>query len=229
MSEVPDTLLFMVEPVNGHDGELIARLVGILNSEKDPERVVNAGAFIELAVGDNSPLPGVIILRDGQHVVPGSVLERRLRAQRPVSPEVWLGLVADRLTELVEFGVAEDFLVTALRDQVSGMYERLADLGEAKVSRTEAREGMLATADDPVALERYRDRVAERDPAVLELTLEQVADGLRDMAERLADPDADEATRHWSMYETWRTDCQEVLSDEQIDLWGQRRATRRMG
>jgi death-on-curing protein len=211
----------------GADGELVSRILDLLDSTTDPRRIVDAGPFVELAIGDNSPLPGVVLVREGHDPVPGTVLAERVRRLRRVGPTEWLDLLEDRLTEIVEFGVAEDFLAAALRDRVTSMYERFANVGEAAANRERSREGLLATCDDEPALERFRQRVAERDPSVRELTIEQFAEQVRAMADRLLKaPDADEAVNHWAALDAWRRDVASLLSDDVVSTWSERRVFR---
>lgn len=210
--------------LSGEEGELISRFIELLGTPSDPHRIVNAGTFVEVAIGDNSPLPGVVVVEEGHEPVPGTVLAERVRTLRRVTPTEWLHLLEQRLREIVEFGLAEDFLCEALRDMVTEMYEDFADVGEAERKRASSRAGILAMCDDPEALEGFRQRVARRDPSVDDLTREQFADQMREMAERLLRaPDADEAVNKWAALDAWRRDVETLLPDEAIATWRDRR------
>ncbi len=198
-------------------------------ADGDQDRLGNTGVFVELAVGDRGPLPGVTYVHDDMEPAQGSVLARKLETTRRVGADEYVALLAERLREVMEFGIAEAFLVRSLRDHLTEWHRSLADVGQTSERRADTRQAMLETANDPVRLERYRERLADQDPKYRDMPLNEVAAGLRDMVERtLPEPDADEAAARWASLERWLRDLQEWLPDDAFDAWSDQRIRRRL-
>lgn len=230
MSACPGYVLTVTNPtaITGAHGELIARLIQLLRGNgpvADTDRVKNLGFWVLYAVGNNSPLARAVVLDDvNERPTPGTMLERQLQTGRAVTAEQWLELLNSRLLEIIDFGIEEEFLVVALRDRITRFVDEFADVGSTAEKRARGRAHMLALADDPEYVERFRDDRAAENPAYANKPLEDVAEELRETAERLLhDPSADDAKAAWSAKDAWDRDVAALLDDEVVDEWTTKR------
>jgi hypothetical protein len=184
----------VTDPISGHPGELIDRLMAVL---ADPAKMWgrDLGGYVEMAVG-GSQLASVMPVTGTPK--PGTVAERAIAGgARPVDGSEYLAVIRDRLIELVRGGVREDFLVRALRTELDLWLAKMADTGETDQQRREFREMVAENAGDDEDAQRRAKRIEEL----------------------LPDTTAEAATTAWSQQQGWLRSSREVLSDEVLDGW----------
>ncbi len=206
------------DPLTGESGELIHRLLAVIgeSGSSGSSGILTCQMLLAIAVGGE---PANVFI--DRPTVPGTVgAEMRESAARVVSDEEWLDLVSRRLSHLVNQGVDEGFLVRALRDMLTVEQERLSDFGEGFDKRKEMRDRLRHDAEDPSAIEEFRQKLITNNPGATAFNADQVADRMREMADRiLREPDADEATARWSEMAAWNARVARHLSDQVIEVW----------
>lgn len=190
--------------------QAIENFLEVLSSEPadDPHRLTDAGSFVALAVGGEptyfTPLEG--------EPPPGTILAAIHAEGTTVSNSEWIALLRSRLHEVVNAGVDPLFLMRSIAYYVADWYRSLADTGRADNSRANSREDMLAIAEDPSRLSAYRLRLIEQDPKYGEQSDEEIANGLRRLADKLAPVSPEEAVDHWSKLQAWERDSAQILA-----------------
>ena len=219
-----------VDEVTGNDGELIERLIAVIHASAnvDPGRVYNTGMFIVASIGGDD-LERVVPTTPGdEELRPDSIGAQMRRDLTNVSMSEWTELIRRRVRELNATGVSESFLVEALRNVVTTMYEDGADVQRINEQSEAIRERLRALLKDQAALKAYQRQVAQAEPAFGELQIDQVADKIREFAESqlFSAVEVDQASERWTQLEAWRRDVDELLSDDVIGEWDLARARR---
>jgi hypothetical protein len=115
--------------IEGQPGELLDRLVELLNSDALGEREwYSVSIWAEMFVGGRVFRQ---IVPDTGPPTPGSVNEMQRRRHQVVSREAYFKLLRERLGELTASGVEEAFLVRGLRHAIRQELESLADVRAA--------------------------------------------------------------------------------------------------
>jgi hypothetical protein len=213
-----------VDEIEGLPGELVDRLIDLMNSDALGERawydvtsyatVFIGGTALQTAVPDTggTPAPGTV----GEHIRQSGELASR---------EEYFELIRDRLRELVANGVEEAFLVRSLRDAVHQMLEHMADVGAGDRKRAELRDHFLRTADDPARIAAFRARLAESDASAETLSDDEVAAMLRQTAggDFLGPTSPESAVERWAMLTRWDEQVASLLPDAAFEEWHLRR------
>lgn len=138
--------------LTGDDGELVGRLVEVADSDRpdDPHWWLDVSGVIARAIGGCDHLAP----HSDRRSADGTTYWEHEGGREVVARITWMNHLRLRLAALVESGVAEDFLVVALRDAV----ER--ELGPLRSGST----GAPAPAVDPPAppRTRYDEWIAEQ-------------------------------------------------------------------
>jgi hypothetical protein len=209
----------------GVDGELVDRLISAVNSSHERDWL-NIVWFLVFAVGGDDL--DRLEPDSGREPSPGSVAaERRTRLQL-VSRDAYFRHIRNRLMQLVQSGVREDFLVRALRDELTTNCQMLANTEAGNTKREELRDSLERRATDPEFIAVFRARLAAKDPSAALLTDDEVGARLRNMAsmtEPMSKADEQEA---WNRAARWNEQA-EALSDRVIALWKERYAFRVTG
>lgn len=215
----------MDDEPKGVDSELVDRLIAAVNSPHERDWL-NMVWFLVFAVGGDEL--DRLEPDSGHEPRPGSVAaERRARLQL-VSRDAYFRHIRNRLTQLVRSGVREDFLVRALRDELTTNCQILANTEAGNTKREELRESLERRALDPEFIAVFRARLAAKDPAAGLLSDDEVGDRLRNMAsmtEPMSKADEQEA---WNRATRWNEQA-EAVSDRVIVLWKDRYAMRAIG
>jgi hypothetical protein len=185
-----------VEDLTGADGELIERLMGIV--DRDPDGVDHWWADVSGVVADAIGGCSDIAPQTDRRSDTGEVAWEH-RGNREVVPRVvWMNRLRLRLAGLVGEGMAEDFLVRALRDHVG------------------ARLRAVASTETPSARSRYDEWIAEQATGTENLELSLVARALMapDAGAAPASPAAD----------VWTSAVTSCIDEPAIGAW--RRARR---
>jgi len=212
-----------VDAVKGHPGELIDRLIDLLNSDALGDGEWSNVSFYAVYFLGGRTLRSV--LPDTGPPVPGSVGEMRRQEQEVVNRARYFELIRERLGELVANGLEEAFLVWSVRDAIRQMLESMADVGTGDRNREEMRTLLERQAEDPAAIAAFRATLAEREPSAEKLSDEEVAARLRNMARLplLQPTSPDEAAQKWAMLTHWDQQAAALLPDATFDEWRRRR------
>lgn len=203
--------------IEGNPGELVDRFVDAVNSP-DEHDWQDLSFFVVATVGGEefaSAIP------DTGPPVPGSYGEKLRETYAVVSREDYFRRMAVRLYRLVAFGLREDFLVRALRDELTARCQELARTEEGDTRVEELRASIERGASDPERIADFRARLAARDPEAGQMTDAEVADRLRSLASRLQPISHDSAKDRWSRVTRW-THRAEAVSDAAIAGWWDR-------
>jgi hypothetical protein len=209
--------------VEGRPGELLDRLIELLNSDElGNDEWYNVSSWATYFVGGQT-LRNVV--PDTGPPMPGSVGEMRRQQHAVVSREEYFELIRERLGDLVADGLEEAFLVRSVRDAVRAMLESMADVGKGDRNREEMRTLLEQQAEDPAAIAAFRAMLAERNPSAETLSDEEVAARLRDMARlpHLQPTSPEEATQKWTVLTRWDQQAASLLPDAVFDEWRLRR------
>ncbi|MDQ6879254.1 MAG: hypothetical protein M3082_16485 [Candidatus Dormibacteraeota bacterium] len=214
----------MDEP-DGVAGELIDRLLWAVNAPEGRDWL-DHGFYLVFAVG-GPELAG--IEPDSGPPVPGSYGEKVRATRQVVSRDEYLDRIGERLAALVLSGVREDFLVRALRNELTAHMQTYAQTEATKDKRDARREEIEQHARDPEFIAAFRERMAKRDPEDAKLSDQAIAGRLRDMARRVGKPMfREEEERAWASSARW-IERSKVVSDEVLEKWADRYAQRVIG
>lgn len=211
----------MAEPVTGEGGELIDRLLEIVDDSapEAPEGFwYNLGAALVVYIG--GPPAGVYV-DTGRDLPPDSIGARH-RAERPnVDRAGWFRLIRTQMERLASAGLLEHILIRGLRDELTHWLNAMADTGPGDENRAWLREHILKASDDPAQIAEFRARRSESEPALEAMTDDEVAQVMRGEASSpMLDPiDEDHALSRWVDVERWSRRCDELLSDEVLHEW----------
>jgi hypothetical protein len=185
-------------PVTGADGELIERLLALL--EREPPGTHLWAAKLAPVLGAQlggclAPLHLDVGIAYDEATLGAAVREGR----KSVALSVYLAEMRNRLKELVASGMSESFVVVAARNYLSDFLGRMADLETFQQQRDEQQNALLRRMDAP---DTDEETIAD-----LRRILEVVqATGLDEPAARVADKGA------WA-------DASTLVSDDVIDEW----------
>lgn len=154
----------------------------------DELRRYDCPAYIAAAIGG---LPSDIV-DDPDRLTPGSYLHKRWLAGGTVEPDEWFEAFEQRVRDLVDDGMDPAFLVEAILDDLDRRYELMANTERANAARQRDRNGMLSILSDAEELERYRQRTVARSPELADLSIDEAAEQLRRLVERLPPIELDE-------------------------------------
>ena len=203
------------DAVSGDDGELIARLIGVVNIDG---RWYELSWYLVFAVGGRRL--DEILPDTGVEPTPGSVGEELRRTHELVSRAAFFDAIGDRLTQLVRSGLREDVLVRALRDDLTARLREFTEVEDANRRREELRQNLEQRASDPVEVARFREAMAESDPErAAALTDDELAAEIRRLGERLSPIPIEGELRAWAEHDQWIESIEAVLSDEAINKW----------
>ena len=203
--------MLFCSPLDDDPGALIEDFLSVLSASPvdDPHRIVNAGAYVGLAV-EGKPFE-THVLHGTESPSPGSVLGHLHAEGRTATQEAWTVMLRDRLHTLVGTGIDAAFLVRGLVHYVADWYAMQADIGEAKDRRASMREDLYAIADDPSRLAEYREHLTAQGSGTGRSD-DEIASDLRRMGDRLAPPTAEEVTERWTAADAWRRDTERFLA-----------------
>lgn len=200
--------------IEGNPGELVDRFVDAVNAP-DEHDWQNLSFFVVATIGGEELASAV---PDTGPPVPGSYGERLRETHTVVGREDYFHLIAVRLYRLVASGLREDFLVRALRDELTARCQGLARTEEGDTRVEELRTSIERGAKDPVRIADFRARLAARDPEAARMTDAEVADRLRSLASHLQPISHESAKDRWASVERWATHA-EAVSDAVIAEW----------
>lgn len=209
-----------MEELRGRPGELLDRLVELLNSDALGERgwsnvsrlaTFFLGGMLSSVVPDTGP------------PVPGSVGEAMQGLYEVVSRETYFELIRERLGELVSSGLEEEFLARSVRDAIRQRLESLADTGKADSNREKSRRYLEKLVEDPAGLEEGRRIIAASDPSAETLSDDQIVQELHELAGMFLPTSPDEAVDKWALLTNWNEQATSLLSDVILDEWRVRR------
>ena len=194
---------------NSDPNEPIESFLRILQVEPDddPHRLTNAGSYVALAVGgdatyytplDEDPAPDTVLA------------EKKANGQTLPSVE-WIRLLRQRLLEIADTGVDPVFLTRSLAHYVADWYRSMGDTARADEDRARSREGMLSLVEDPAKLDSYRRRLAALDPEYASKSDDEIAEGLRRVADKMRPTSPDEALGRWASLRAWERDAADFL------------------
>jgi len=207
------------DEVKGVPGELIDRFIWAIDSPSEHDWS-NLGFYVRFALGGDQ-FAG-IDPDTGKEPAPGTVGAKRRETRRVVSRDEYISRMEDRLAELVLSGVREDFLVRALRDELTGHVRWFADVEEGTTRRQEMKESIERDIQDPDFLANYRKLMARRDPEAGKLDDKTLIERLRDTAEHIGKPVSREQEREaWEASERWNERAA-VISDDVLATWRER-------
>jgi hypothetical protein len=209
-----------VSHVQGLPGELIDRLVSLLNSDALGEgEWYNVAEYVVLFIGG-------VILQDvvadnGREPKPGSVGEWMGQQHEVVDRSRYFELIRDRLYELAGYGMDEPFLVQSVRDGVRRELESGAKLDEADRHPAETREGLEDALRDPAKLAELHTRPADRYPEARTFSEDEFVALMRKMAEAevLRPVSADDAKDAWVRLSNWDDQANLFLPDDIFMEW----------
>jgi hypothetical protein len=214
-------MLRRVDDLEGTDGELIDRLIKLMNSDalgpSGWETVSFYAAYVLRGTALTEAHP------DTGEAAPGTVGEWIRQRGDVVSRDAYFGLIADRLAELVKFGLDEEFLVRSLRDAARRWLEHFGDTGTADRNRAKFREPLERALEDPAEFAAWRTRIANSDPLAASQSDEELMESLRRMVEFLKPTSAESATEAWASLARWDDQVAAILSDQVFDDWRMRR------
>lgn len=203
--------------VQGRSGELIDRLIMLLNNDAlGEDEWFNVTRFVEFFIGGRAL--GEVVPDTGPPV-PGSIGEMRRQQHVVVSREKYFELLGERLRQLVAYGVEEAFFVRSIRDAVRRQLESFADVETANRSRANSRANIERMMHDTAAIAEFRAEVAKTHPAAEALSDEQIVERLRAMAERLRETSPEEALTKWAALTQWDRQAGVILPDAIFDQW----------
>ena len=209
--------------LKGDAGELVTRLVDAVFSPEDRDWI-DLGIFLAHAVGGDGL--DRIMPDDGSETVPGTMGALMRKTAEVVSRDEYSRRVASRILGLVRSGVREDFLVRALRDELTATMQHMAQTEGGSLRRETDAASMRATADDPAAIATHRGSLAKRDPEAAMLTDEEIAKRLREAAAYLGKPvPKEQELDRWARSTRWNERAQAV-SDRVIAIWDARNTER---
>jgi len=206
----------------GVDGELVDRLLEAMNSP-DAEDWANLGWFMVYAVGGDELTS--VVPDTGKEPNPGSVAAEKRKTHGLVNRDEYFRRMRARLLRLIRSGVREDFLVSALRNELTSHLQRFAQTEAADDRRQATRERLEHIAASPERIAEFRDTLARRDPEALKRSDQEIARDLRRMAESVGPITRAEAEEAWSRVTRWN-ERREVISDAVIAEWEDRYARR---
>lgn len=211
----------MADPI-GADGELVDRLLAAVNSSHDRDWV-ELGWFLIFAVGGAELM--AIEPDTGREPPPGSVGEKRRKTSELVTRSSYIDRIRRRLLSMVRSGVREDFLVRALRDDLTAHCHEFARTEAANTRREEFRARIERGAASAETLAAFRASLAEDDPAAALLNDDQIAQRLRDMASSdLLKPMSRENEQDaWDRTSRWNDQVAAAVSDQALAVWMDRR------
>jgi hypothetical protein len=212
-----------VEEIKGAQGELIDRLIALLNGDALGEGMwYNVGRYAQMFLG------GAALNRvdpdTGEEPAPGSLGELIRRARQVVSREQWFDVIRGRLDDLVQSGMYEAFLVRSIRDSIRRFLDYSgADIAEGERNRAEMREKIQRMLEDPAELAAFRTLLADADPSAEVLSDDEVYARLRNMAESslFRPTSADDATERWVVLDNWDRQVDALLPDRVFSEWTQ--------
>jgi hypothetical protein len=189
-------------PITGADGELVERLVALLDRAPDdyPAWWSDYGLMVGIRVGVALP-----VAYDHQ-AVPRSVLAESIRQQ---------------LMHLIE-EVDEAFLVRALRRDLDDFAQGSADTKAWDDRAAEFRAFQQQVIDDPEIRAEWRDRMTMQRPEYAGMSDDEMIADARRTLERspMAQPvDADEAGRRWAASQAWLAASESLLGEKIIEHW----------
>jgi len=136
-----------------------------------------------------------------------------------VSRDEYLSRIRERLAALVLSGVREDFLVRALRNELTAHMQTYAQTEATKDKREARQEEMEQHARDPKFIAVFREGMAKRDPEAAKLSDQAIAGRLRDMARWAGKPmSREEEEKAWASSARW-IERSKVVSDEVLEKW----------
>jgi hypothetical protein len=216
-----------VSDFEGLNGELVDRLIDLLNSDELGEGGwYNVGEYAAFHIGGRTL--DSVIADTGRPPRPGSVLEEEMRRRKLVSRDEYFQTMRQRLSDLVASGLDEAFLVRGLRDEIRRHLSHMADTGHGDRNRAETRERLERMADDPGRIAAFRAQVAKSDPAYENLSDDDIAERLRKMAdsELLMPTSPDAALDRWAALTHWDEQAATLLPDAGFEEWYSRMARR---
>jgi hypothetical protein len=199
--------------LTGARGELINRLLWVVDQD-DPPLVGRwwADVGLILAVCAGGSAGRVMPVRDpSAHPRPTEPVGGIPRVERAA----YLDILRVRLTEVVNGGMHELFLVRALRDEVGAFLA--TDYQTARMRRDQFRDVVLAALDD----ERLRAIIRTRSQRFTQLNDTEMIVELRDMAEggTTATLAPTEAVARWAAQQAWDQLAAEAIADDRLDRW----------
>lgn len=216
----------VMNEVQGTDGELIDRFMTVIDSGDDDEWTLLAilvaftigGRELDRAVPDTGaqPIPGTM----------GAIIRE---THGPLRRNEYFGCIRRRLVDLVESGVREDFLIRALRDDLTVHLQEFAQTEAADTRREKTRAQLESDAADPQRIADFRARLAGTDPDAANATDEELAEQLRGLAASLAPISREQRQKAWAQITRWNRRT-EALSDHALATWAEivsSRASRR--
>jgi hypothetical protein len=193
MTDLPDA-----PEITGEAGELVQRLCMALDAPAlDFSEFMTASVYLTHSLGFGS--------------VPFSGEE----GQRPEH----LRQLNDRVMYLIDLGVDEAFLVSALRDVLTKQVDDFADVQKTADKRAKFTDHMREALDDPAEMAAYRQRMEDSWPEISQETDEEFRAHLESAISHLGPPDADSAAGSWAHRDHWKDACEKYLSDDIIDMW----------
>ena len=216
-----------MEQVQGLPGELVDRLIALLNCNDLGEgEWYNLSFFLVFFVGGRK-FAGVLA-DTGIDPKPGTVGEEITHSSTVVSRERYFELIRDRLMELVASGIDESFLVQSLRDALRRELASFTDVSHGDRNRAEMRADIQQSAEDPEAIARFRDHLAAFDPSAATLSDEELAARLRGLSESvmLLPSAPDVILDRWAALTHWDQHAALILPESVFDYWLQQTAKR---
>lgn len=200
---------------------MIDRLVAALDSS-DGREWLELAWVVSFALGGEELT--TVVPDNGDDPVPGTMGDVIRRTHTPVGRDEYFSRVRRRLEALVRAGMREDFLVRALRDEVTARVQGFARTEEANTRREELRAGLERTASDPDAIASFRAHLAETDPDATGLDDEEVTARLQDLASTMRPMATSDEQEAWNRARWWQDTVSRLISDTALATWLDKRA-----
>ena len=184
---------------SGADGELIQRLMAIIDNDPVGDEFwwLDVSGIVADALGGCAD----IVPESNRSSADGSVSWEHQGSREVVARVIWMNRIRLRLAALVGDGMAEDFLVTALRDHIE------TELGRSQVSPTGA-----------VARTKYEEWIAEQAVGTENLELSLIARALMTPA-----PTVDLSAASSPRLQLWTT-ARDAIDSDAVAGWRAARA-----
>ena len=202
--------------LSGAHGELVGLLVDAISSLPGDEWM-DAATYAAFALG--GPPLEFSAAPENRIPIAGTIGADHFIAGRTMGRERYLALIRSRLVQVIEDGLREDFIVGAVADDVSAMFDRLADTKAGNERRATMAASITRYIGDPAA---FRRDVGVKDPSVAELSDTELVAQLTRLLDRLRPTVDAEVSEHLASRNHWEAARQQHLAAHVLEAWRDR-------
>jgi hypothetical protein len=131
---------------------------------------------------------------------------------------LWEG-IEDQLLKLTHFGLREDLLVRALRDELTRRLEAQVSTTHTNNRRKQIGTGLESWVGDPKNIAEFRIEVGKTSPEYLLLNDEEIAERILEMVNTLPPLQVEDELDALCRIDRWTTIANESISDTTIEQW----------